>query len=185
MDAPPDALRRQRQLGHRNARVGERVHDRRGHRRQRTLAAALRAVRSGTVAVLDDHARHLAGQVLEARHAVVEQRVVQQQAVLVDHLLEERVADSLQRRALVLPLDELRVDRPADVGRGRGPAHLDDAGVRIDLDLGGADADLPEDGALRVRARAGRRDLAAADQLAAGEAEVPAHQREVVVGLDL
>ena len=181
LDAPPDALGRQRQLGHGNARVGERVHDRRGHGRQRAFAAALRAVRAGPVAVLDDHARHLAGQVLEARHAVVEQRVVEEQAVLVDHLLEQRVADPLQRRALVLALDELGVDRPADVGRGRGPAHRDDAGVRVDLDLGGADADLPEDGSLRVRARSARRDLAAADQLAAREPEVPAHQLEMVV----
>ena len=96
------------------------------------------------------------GQVLEARHAVVEQRVVEEQAVLVDHLLEERVAEPLQRRALVLALDELRVDRAADVGDGRRPAHVDEARVRVDLDLGGADADLPEDRALGVRAGADR-----------------------------
>ena len=60
LDAPPDPLGRQRQLVHRHARVGERVDDRGGYRGQRALAAALRAVRAGAVAVLDDHARHLA-----------------------------------------------------------------------------------------------------------------------------
>ena len=46
LDAPPDALGRQRQFGHGHACVGERVHDRRRDRRQRPLAATLRAVRA-------------------------------------------------------------------------------------------------------------------------------------------
>ena len=46
LDSPPDALGRQRQLVHRDARVGERGHDRGGDGRERSLAAALRPVRS-------------------------------------------------------------------------------------------------------------------------------------------
>ncbi len=67
-------------------------------------------------------------------------------AVVEAHLLEQRVADALHRRALVLALDELRVDRLADVGDRGGAQHRDDAGLGVDLDLGRADADLPEDG---------------------------------------
>ena len=57
-------------------------------------------------------------------------------------------------------------------------------GVGIDLDLGRADAHLPEDGPLGVRAGAGRRDLAVADQLAAGEPEAAGHQARDRVRLD-
>src|SRR5262249_19427566 len=88
-------------------------------------------------------------------------------------------------RALVLALDELRVDRAADVGAGGRAPDAHDARVRVDLDLGGPDADLPEDRAFGVRAGADRRNLPAADQLAAGEAEVLSHQRQVVVGIDV
>jgi len=62
---------------------------------------------------------------------------------------------------------KLRVDRDADVGDRRGLQHAHVAGLGIDLDLGGADADLPEDWALGVRAGPLGCDLAAADQLAA------------------
>ena len=50
---------------------------------------------------------------------------------------------------------------------------LIDAGVRVDLDLGGGDADLPEVRPLGVGAgvAAARADLAALDDLAAAEAE--------------
>ena len=116
---PPHAFRRQRQLGHGNACVGDRSRHGGGDGRQRSLATALGPVGPRAVLVLDDDAVHLLGHVLEARHAVVEQGLVQQQAVLVDHLLVERVAEALQRAALVLALDELRVDGPADVGDGR------------------------------------------------------------------
>ena len=132
LDAPPDALGRQRKRGHRYARVGERIHDRRRHGGERSLAAALRAERAGAVAVLDDDRRHLPRHVLERRHAVVEHRVVHEQAVLEEHLLVERVADALHRRALVLALDQLRVDRPAHVGHGRAAQHRDDAGLGLD-----------------------------------------------------
>src|SRR5919204_70893 len=56
--------------------------------------------------------------------------------------------------------------------------------VRIDLDLGGAHADLPEDGPLGIGAGARRRDLALADQLAAGEAEMLPQQRRDLLRLE-
>ena len=81
----------------------------------------------------------------------------------------------------------LREATPASVDRAvvlGGGATATSALLAL-ADLGCAHADLPEDGALCIRARAGRCDLAAADQLAAREPEVLAHQFEVVVRPDL
>ena len=172
MNSPPHPLGRERKLVHRHAGVGERGRDRRRRRRLRPLAAALGAVGAGAVGVLDDDPGHLRGHVLDPRHAVIEQGVVHEHAVLVDHLLEQRVAHALQDRALVLALDQQRVDRLADVGDRRHPLDADPAGLGVDADLGGGDADLPEDRTLGVGAAAllGA-DLALADELAADKAE--------------
>ena len=172
-DPAPHALGGQGKLVHVHARVGERADDRRGHRREGSLAAPLRAVGPRAVGVLDDDRAHRARKVADPRDPVFEQAVVEQLAVGEAHLLEERVADALQRRALVLTLDQLRVDRAPDVGDGRRAQHADDARVRVDLDLGAGDAHLPEVRALRVGAgvASARADLAALDDLAPAKAE--------------
>ena len=122
LDSPPDALRRQRQLCHRDTPASATAVATAAVTAARApFAAALRPVGPGPVLVLDDDAVHLVREILERRHAVVEQGLVQEQPVLVDHLLEERVAEPLQRAALVLALDELRVDRAPDVG-ARSPS---------------------------------------------------------------
>ena len=133
--------------------------------RERALAAALGPEGPGPVAVLDDDAGRLAGQVLDGRDAVLQQVVVEQQAVLEDHLLEQRVADALHRGALVLALHELGVDGPAHVRDGRRPATVTRPVSRSTLDLRGADADLPEDRPLGVGAGALGVDAALADEL--------------------
>ena len=61
------------------------------------------------------------------------------------HLLEQRVAETLQRAALDLARGQHRMDRLADVLRGRHAQDARLAGVEIDLDL---------DGAARVREHA-------------------------------
>ena len=111
----------------------------------------------GTVGVLDDDRAHRAGEVADAGNAVLEQAVVGELAVDEPHLLEERVADPLERRALVLALDELRVDRPPDVGDRRGAQHADDAGVGIDLHLRRRRRRPPRSAAPRRRSRSRRR----------------------------
>src|SRR5690348_1278182 len=55
---PPHPFRGERQLVHRHARVGQRVHDRGGDCGQRALAATLGPERPGAIAILDDRARH-------------------------------------------------------------------------------------------------------------------------------
>ena len=63
-------------------------------------------------------------------------RAGQQLAVLVvDRVLQQRLADALGDAALHLALDDHRVDDAADVVDRDEVHHLDDAGVRVDLDL--------------------------------------------------
>ena len=136
LDPAPDALGGQRKLVHRDAGVRERADDRRGHRRQRALAAALGAVWARAVGVLDDDRASSRPAGRATRGTRYSSRLsLSELAVDEPHLLEQRVADALHRRALVLALDELRVDRLADVGDGGGAQHGDDARVRVDLDL--------------------------------------------------
>ena len=63
--------------------------------------------------------------------------------------------------------------------------HSHSPGVLVDRDLGRTDADLPEDRPFGVGARALGGDLAAPDQLAAGEPEVADEELRVGVGLDV
>ena len=172
-------IRRQTRSGvsgsscHGNAGVGDSRGNRRGDGGERALAAALGPVRPGPVLVLDDDAVHLLGEVLERRDPVVEQGLVQQQPVLVDHLLVERVAEALQRAALVLALDELRVDRAARRRRRSPSSATRTRPVSSSIATSAAPTHTSQKtGPLRVGARALGRDLAAPDQLAAGEPEV-------------
>src|ERR1700730_6464965 len=97
----------------------DRVGDR-GHRRHdRHLAYTAAPERMARVRVLDDHGvdhRHVG----RDRTAVVEKPGVLEAALLVvDVLLIERPADALGYTALDLALDVGRMDRPADILRGR------------------------------------------------------------------
>src|SRR5258708_37172770 len=52
------------------------------------------------------------------------------------HLLKQSIAHSLDQAALDLPLDNQWIDRMADIVSGGQREDPDDAGFRVDLDLG-------------------------------------------------
>src|SRR6266542_96243 len=113
----PDALRRERQVSEAHAgETRQRVGDGRAHWNEAPLARALGAEGAAAIRVLHEVALELGRRIVGARHAIDEQRAVQEVAVLVEHLLEEGVAEPLDDAALVLPLEEQRVDRASDVG---------------------------------------------------------------------
>ena len=76
-------------------------------------------------------------QVVGARHGVVHVGAGQQLAALlvVDRILEQRLADALGDAAMDLALDDHRVDDVAEIVDRDEVHDLDDAGVGIDLDL--------------------------------------------------
>ena len=93
-------------------------------------AGAVGTVRRGH---LDQHGVNV-GNIDGRRLAVIEQGRVAQAAVLVvHHLFEQAVADTLRDAALDLALDRHRVDRLAHILHGHVVGQLDVAGVCIDL----------------------------------------------------
>src|SRR6266508_1649288 len=113
----PDALGRERQVSEAHAgEARQRVGDGRAHRNEAPLARALGAEGAAAIRVLHEVALELGRRIVGERHAIDEQRAVQKVAVLVEHLLEEGVAEPLDDATLVLPLEEQRVDRASDVG---------------------------------------------------------------------
>ena len=72
-----------------------------------------------------------------ARQRVVGEAAGDRLAVLVvDDVLEQRLADALHDAAMALALDQQRIDDRAEVVDHGVLHHLDTAGVGIDLDLG-------------------------------------------------
>src|SRR3989454_9593031 len=173
----PDALGRERQGPEAHAgEARQRVGDGRAYRNEAPLARALGAEGAAAIRVLHEVALELGRRIVGARHAIDEQRAVQEVAVLVEHLLEESVAEPLDDAALVLPLEEPRVDRASDVGDRDVALDPHRARLLVHAHLGCADRHFPERRAAAER-RGGTpgRDHAAADQLAAGHSE-PEHQ---------
>ena len=78
------------------------------------------------------------------------QPVVQVAAVAQLDLLDRGVADRLERAALDLALGEHGMDDPADVVGGHDIAHVDLAGIEVDVDAG--DAGRPAERRVRVAA---------------------------------
>ena len=56
-------------------------------------------------------------------------------ALVVDRVLQQRLADALRHAALHLALDDHRVDHPADIVDRGEVHHLDTPVSRVDLDL--------------------------------------------------
>src|SRR3989441_3167693 len=169
----PHALGRERQFAESQPREPrEGVGDGGTHGDQAAFPRALGAEGAAAVGVLHEAALERGRHVLGARHAVDEQRAVQQVPLLVDHLFEQRGAETLDDRALVLPLEDEGIDRAADVGNRDVTLDADGARLLVEADLGGADRHLPEGRAAAERrgGAPGRHD-ATADQLAAAHPE--------------
>ena len=100
------------------------------------LARALgaqRRERIGRDDVLQDQLRHLFG----GRQPVVHERRRQQLTfVVVAQLLVERCADALHDRALLLGVDDLRIDHVAAIVHRAISDDFDHAGFNIDVDDG-------------------------------------------------
>src|SRR2546423_69487 len=71
-------------------RIGHRVGDGRRSSQNARLPNALRAVRAGAVRLLDDDGYQFVRQIEDGRQLVIEQRAVDQLALLEDHLVEQR-----------------------------------------------------------------------------------------------
>ena len=115
----------------------------------RQLADTLGAERTAPIGPLEQH--HIDGRrVARRRDQVVGQLGVRHPPVAHDDLLEERVADPLERAALDLPAREHRIDHAADLGHRGHPhgLHLVRVGIELDLD----DVAAPGVGAVRVAA---------------------------------
>src|ERR1051326_8712115 len=116
-------------------RIGDRVHHRRRRGDGAGFAAALDAQRIGRAFGLG-HVDLERRQIVGARHGVVHVGAGDELAlVVVDGVLEQRLADALRHAAVHLALDDHRIDHGAEIV-DRGPArdrHL--AGIAIDLDF--------------------------------------------------
>ena len=92
------------------------------------FAGAFRAVRAGSVALLDRGRIEAERGILDGRNPVVERSEIENAAVGAEgELFHQRVPESHYRRAFVLSLDLLRVQRPADIADERQPADHDHA----------------------------------------------------------
>src|SRR5712691_3339629 len=136
-EGAPYALGRERQLAEAEAReAGERVGDGGAHRDEAALPGAFGAEGSRAVGVLHEAALERRRHVLGARDPVIDEVRIQELTALVDHLLEERVAEALEHRARVLRLTLERVDRAADVGDRDVLLHAHRARLFVHADLG-------------------------------------------------
>src|SRR5690606_20196838 len=79
------------------------------------FADALGAERPGPVRALHDERSQLVRQILRRRQLVVEQRAVGELPLVDDQLIEQRVADTHDRCAGELLLDQPGIDRLTDV----------------------------------------------------------------------
>jgi len=95
--------------------------------------------------VLQDADVERAGDVHEGRDHVVREVRVRQLAAVVDHLLEQRLAQAEQGAALDLQLAEAGIDDAAGEAGGVKAQDLDLARLRIDLDLAGGGGVVPVD----------------------------------------
>src|SRR5262249_41916050 len=136
----PYARRRRRHIDVVDPDRAQRIHDRIHHRRWRPdrprLAYAFDAQRVGAAGHVAEVSRYIT-HVVGARHAVVHIGAGEELSAgaVIDHVLHQRLPDSLRDPALDLTLADHGVDRAAAVIDHAVTIDGDAAGRRIELDL--------------------------------------------------
>ena len=111
------------------------------HRHHAALARALGAERIGLGAPQFHGDGADIGEVGRQRHEIIGERGIEHLRVAVVHdLVEEHAAEPLHQRADRLAVDDVRVDRDADVLDRDIVENIDVAGARIDRDMAGVRA---------------------------------------------
>ena len=122
----------------------------------------------------------LGRQILSQWHAIGQWVAVQETAgIVIDHALEQGLAQSHEGSTVFLPLAHQRIERAAGITAGHQFQDIELAGLGIDLDLHCPPADLPEH-ALRFERGVviqRRLEVAIGGKFIAGAAEVAHHQR--------